>query len=384
MQLPNRLMGRSNAISPCEDFCALKDINLSIQQGDKIALLGRNGAGKSTFLKLLSRITEPTTGRMKIRGRVSSLLEVGTGFHPDLTGRENILLNGAIMGMSYQEMKRKFDEIVDFADIEKFLDTPIKRYSSGMFMRLGFAIAAHLDSDLLIVDEVLAVGDAQFQEKCLKKMNEIGSQGSTVLFVSHNINSVLSLCNKGIFLEKGELKAFEPIEQCVSRYVRSCPVAGLTWEGNAGDEHIRIFQTALSAPVSDTGVFYQGEQTCLQIDFEVTKPQPDMILGFTVLNSRNHSIARSRLSDHHEHHQVVLNPGVHRMTFPLDLNLFHPGEYQIRMECSLLNKKKILQDDILLKFAVCSENKHIKNELGVEKDGISLGNRWKLGLAEEN
>ncbi|MBA2368630.1 MAG: ATP-binding cassette domain-containing protein [Candidatus Protochlamydia sp.] len=379
-QVPNRLLrrGHSNSDSPCEEFWALKDINLSIQQGDKIALLGRNGAGKSTFLKLLSRITEPTTGRMKIRGRVSSLLEVGTGFHPDLTGRENILLNGAIMGMSYREMKRKFDEIVDFADIEKFLDTPIKRYSSGMFMRLGFAIAAHLDSDLLIVDEVLAVGDAQFQEKCLKKMNEIGSQGSTVLFVSHNINSVLSLCNKGIFLEKGELKAFEPIEQCVSRYVRSCPVAGLAWEGNAGDEHIRIFQTLLTSPSSDTGFFYQGEQTCLQINFEVTKPHPDLILGFTILNSRNHSIARSRLCDHHEHHQIVLKPGTHRMAFPLDLSLFHPGEYQIKMECSLLNKKKILQDDILLKFAVCSENKHIKYELGTEKDGISLGNRWSL------
>jgi lipopolysaccharide transport system ATP-binding protein len=187
----NRLLRRSSkaasaAFFHSEEFWALRNLDLEIQQGDRVALLGRNGAGKSTFLKLLSRITEPTSGEILIKGRVSSLLEVGTGFHPDLTGRENILLNGAIMGMSYREMKTKFDEIVAFADIEKFLDTPIKRYSSGMYMRLGFAIAAHLDSELLIVDEVLAVGDMQFQEKCIKKMNEIGAQGSTVLFVSHN------------------------------------------------------------------------------------------------------------------------------------------------------------------------------------------------------
>ncbi|WP_068470757.1 polysaccharide ABC transporter ATP-binding protein [Candidatus Protochlamydia phocaeensis] len=359
-----------------EEFWALKDLTLNIKEGDRIALLGRNGAGKSTLLKLLSRITEPTKGRIKIRGRVSSLLEVGTGFHPDLTGRENILLNGAIMGMSYKEMKKKFDEIVAFADIEKFLDTPIKRYSSGMFMRLGFAIAAHLDSDLLIVDEVLAVGDAQFQEKCLKKMNEMGAQGSTVLFVSHSINSVLSLCNKGIFLEKGELKAFEPIEQCVSRYVRSCPVAGLSWEGSVGDEHIRFYHASLKAPASDTGFFYQGEETSLQVEFEILKPHPDLILGFSVLNSRNHAIARSRLCDHKEHHHLVASAGHHRLSFHLDLNLFHPGEYQIKLECSLLNKKKILHDDIHLKFALYSQNKHLKYELGVEKDGISLGNRW--------
>lgn len=360
----------------CREFWALKDIHLSIQEGDRVALLGRNGAGKSTLLKVLSRITEPTTGTIKMRGRVASLLEVGTGFHPDLSGRENIFLNGAIMGMSYREMKRKFDEIVAFADIETFLDTPIKRYSSGMFMRLGFAVAAHLDADLLIVDEVLAVGDAQFQDKCLKKMNEIGSKGSTVIFVSHSLNAVLSLCNKGIFLEKGTVKAFEPIEQCISRYMRSCPAAGLTWQGEVGDDYIQIYQAALSAPRSNTDFFYQGEETVLCIDFEVVKPHADLVLGFSVLNSRSQVIARSRLSDHEEYRALLTKAGSHRIAFQLDSSLFHPGEYYIQLECSLLNQKKIIQDDVLLKFAIYSMRKALKYEIGCEKEGISLGDRW--------
>lgn len=378
----NRLTGRASCqvddTPTQEEFWALRNINLNIREGDKIALLGRNGAGKSTLLKVISRITEPTTGRLKIRGRVSSLLEVGTGFHPDLTGRENIYLNAAVMGMSYREMKRKFDEIVAFGDIEKFLDTPLKRYSSGMFMRLGFAIAAHLDSELLIVDEVLAVGDAQFQEKCINKMNEIGSRGSTVLFVSHNISSVLTLCNKGIFLEKGEVKSFEPIDQCVSRYQKSCPISGLEWKGNEGDENIRIYRAALRAATSESGFYSHSEETYLDIDFEILKPHPDILLGFTVLNSRSHTIARSRLCDHPEHFQMVMNPTRQRVSFRVYANLFHPGEYKIRLDCSLLNKKKILQEDILLKFGVFTDNKLFKHELGAEKDGISLGNRWTV------
>lgn len=364
--------------STCEEFWALENVTLNIQEGDRVAFLGRNGAGKSTLFKILSRITEPTNGRIKIRGRIASLLEVGTGFHPDLTGRENILLNGSLMGMSYNEIKKKFDEIVAFADIEKFLDTPVKRYSSGMFMRLGFAVAAHLDSDILIVDEVLAVGDAQFQEKCLKKMNEKSAQGRTILFVSHNIDSVLALCNKGVLLERGKVKAFEPIEQCVSQYVRSCPVAGLSWQGDVGDDHIRIYQTSLRAPSSNIGFFYHGEKTFLDIDFEVLIPHPDLILGFSVLNSRHHPIARSRLCDHVEYYHLVKTFGHHRLSFQFDLDFFHPGEYQIRLECSLLNKKKIVHDDIMLKFSVFSQNKQLKYELGIEKDGISLGNRWIL------
>ena len=177
-----------------EEFWALKDVSFEIKEGDRIGIIGRNGAGKSTLLKMISRITEPTTGRIHIKGRVASLLEVGTGFHPELSGRENIFLNGAILGMGKLEISRKFDEIVNFAEVEKFLDTPVKRYSSGMYVRLAFSVAASLDPEILIVDEVLAVGDTQFQKKCLGKMNEVGKQGGTVLFVSHNMATISSIC----------------------------------------------------------------------------------------------------------------------------------------------------------------------------------------------
>lgn len=202
-----------------EDFWALKDISFEIKQGDRVGLIGRNGAGKSTLLKILSRITEPTKGSINIKGRIASLLEVGTGFHPELTGRENIYLNGAILGMSKLEIERKFDEIVAFAEIEKFLDTPVKRYSSGMYVRLAFAVAAHLEPEILIVDEVLAVGDLKFQNKCLGKMEEVGKEGRTVLFVSHNMSTVSHLCTRGILLESGTVYSDTNAEKAISMYL---------------------------------------------------------------------------------------------------------------------------------------------------------------------
>ncbi|MCQ8103068.1 ABC transporter ATP-binding protein [Methylomonas sp. SURF-2] len=201
-----------------EEFWALKDINFEIMQGDKVGIIGRNGAGKSTLLKILSRITDPTSGKIHINGRIASLLEVGTGFHPELTGRENIYLNGAILGMGRKEIKAKFDEIVDFAEVEKFLDTPVKRYSSGMYVRLAFAVAAHLDPEILIVDEVLAVGDMQFQKKCLGKMEEVSNQGRTVLFVSHNMAMISNLCKKGVMLNAGQLEFQGQISEAILHY----------------------------------------------------------------------------------------------------------------------------------------------------------------------
>ena len=202
-----------------QDFWALKDVSFNVQEGEAVGIIGRNGAGKSTLLKILSQITPPTTGKITCRGRIASLLEVGTGFHPELTGRENIYLNGTILGMSRNEVARKFDEIVAFSEVEKFLDTPVKRYSSGMYVRLAFAVAAHLEPEILIVDEVLAVGDAQFQKKCLGKMGEVAKGGRTVLFVSHNMAAVKVLCGKGIVLQEGKMVFSGEIEKCVDKYL---------------------------------------------------------------------------------------------------------------------------------------------------------------------
>ncbi|WP_026995877.1 ABC transporter ATP-binding protein [Flectobacillus major] len=202
-----------------EDFWALKDVSFNINQGDRVGVIGSNGAGKSTLLKVLSRITEPTHGKIAIKGRVASLLEVGTGFHPELSGRENIFLNGAILGMKRDEIKKHFDAIVDFAGVEKFLDTPVKRYSSGMYVRLGFAISAHLEPEILIVDEVLAVGDADFQRKCLGKMKDASNSGRTILFVSHNLTAVQGLCNKAMFMQKGQLVEMGETNQVMATYL---------------------------------------------------------------------------------------------------------------------------------------------------------------------
>ncbi len=204
-----------------EEFWALRDVSFEVKQGEVLGIIGRNGAGKSTLLKVLSRITEPTAGRVTLRGRVASLLEVGTGFHPELTGRENIFLNGAILGMTRAEIKRKFDEIVAFAEVEKFLDTPVKRYSSGMYVRLAFAVAAHLEPEILVVDEVLAVGDAEFQKKCLGKMQDVSRGGRTVLFVSHNMAAIQSLCPRALCLEKGAIWTDTRAADSIRQYLRN-------------------------------------------------------------------------------------------------------------------------------------------------------------------
>lgn len=233
-----------------EEFWALRDINLEIKQGDRLGLIGANGAGKSTLLKVLSQITEPTTGRVKVKGRMASLLEVGTGFHPELTGRENIFLNGAILGMQKAEINRHFDAIVEFAGISKFLDTPVKRYSSGMYVRLGFAIAAHLEPEILVVDEVLAVGDADFQKKSIGKMRDVSKSGRTLIFVSHNLTAVQGLCNKGAYLKGGELIKTGHIDEVVNEYVKNVSKFNLLqkWdkpELGPGNDFVRIKSISL-------------------------------------------------------------------------------------------------------------------------------------------
>ncbi len=246
------LIGRpATKIASREEFWALRDVSFKIEQGERVGIIGGNGAGKSTLLKILSRITDPTTGRVTLRGRMASLLEVGTGFHPELTGRENIYLNGAILGMAKTEISRKFDEIVAFAEVERFLDTPVKRYSSGMQVRLAFSVAAFLEAEILIIDEVLAVGDIQFQKKCLGRMEEVAESGRTILFVSHNMAAVTSLCSRCILLERGRLVADDAPSDVVLRYYNgsgSSSPASFDLSGSPklpGDEHARLIAAAV-------------------------------------------------------------------------------------------------------------------------------------------
>jgi len=280
---------RKQQVDPTmEEFWALKDVSFEIKQGDRVGIIGRNGAGKSTLLKILSRITEPTNGRISIKGRVASLLEVGTGFHPELTGRENIYLNGAILGMSKVEIKKKFDEIVAFAEVEKFLDTAVKHYSSGMYVRLAFAVAAHLEPEILIVDEVLAVGDIQFQKKCLGKMKEVGQKGRTVLFVSHSMAAIENLCKSGILLDQGNLQFMGRQAEVITKYLtrfsaNMIPLKERT--DRQGSSEIKIIAIEIRDERNNVlDVVASGQTVDIYFYFEI---QPGMtlkraLIGFTV------------------------------------------------------------------------------------------------------
>lgn len=364
-----------------EEFWALREIDLQIHEGDRVAIVGRNGSGKSTLLKILSRITYPTLGTMKTVGRISSLLEVGTGFHPELSGRENIFLNGAILGMKKQEIKRKFDEIVHFAEIEKFLDTPVKRYSSGMYTRLGFAIAAHLDPDILIVDEVLSVGDAPFQQKCLRKLSDLGANGRTVLFVSHDIAAVSALCNKGVYLDKGRVRVNGSIEECVQEYMPNCQVTGFSWTGNEGDEHIRFLGASLTSLYPQgpgKNHFLQNEPVNVEVEYEILKTHSDLLIGIGVYNQRNQVIGRAYINDDHKVKERCFREGRHKVSFPINNQLFHEGEYVIKIDSVILNKKRIVGEEISLKYPVFTSQENVQSGTKTFREGVFLGQKWEI------
>jgi len=280
--------GRGNG---SQKFWALKDINFEVMPGEVVGIIGRNGAGKSTLLKILSRITEPTTGKVDLYGRVGSLLEVGTGFHPELTGRENIYLNGAILGMKHDEISKKFDEIVDFAEIEEFLDTPVKRYSSGMYMRLAFGVAAHLEPEVLMVDEVLAVGDAQFQKKCLKKMKDVGEHGRTVLFVSHDMQAMSRLCGRVIWLSSGNVMEDGATETVIGSYLLEQATRGAerTWDADSapGNETARLRSVRVRNRSGETvSTVNITDPVAIEMTYDVLKPGIVMAPNIHLFNDR--------------------------------------------------------------------------------------------------
>ncbi len=333
---------RSKLESPSrEEFWALKDVSFEIKQGDRVGIIGRNGAGKSTLLKILSRIVEPTEGRISIKGRVASLLEVGTGFHPELTGRENIYLNGAILGMGKAEIKRKFDEIVAFAEVEKFLDTPVKRYSSGMYVRLAFAVAAHLEPEILIVDEVLAVGDAQFQKKCLGKMEDVGKEGRTVIFVSHNMGTISSLCNKGILLSKGICVGNDRIEKIISQYSSSSSqmTGEVTDLGPLKDNQklkIRRVRITDEAGLTQTEIISRS-RAYLEITFQVLSPGRGYGIAFEIQSLQHGIIFSSTNWDQKpiESRDKRMEAGEYIARVEIPIYLMRGGEYAIKVSSTI-------------------------------------------------
>jgi lipopolysaccharide transport system ATP-binding protein len=339
---------------------ALREISFDVKQGQVLGVIGRNGAGKSTLLKILSRVTDPSEGEVEIRGRVGSLLEVGTGFHPELTGRENIYLNGAILGMRRTEIERKFDEIVDFSGVEKFIDTPVKRYSSGMYLRLAFAVAAYLEPEILVVDEVLAVGDAEFQRKCLGKMDDVAQQGRTVLFVSHNMSAILRLTHESIVLDSGRLIKRAPTQEAVDFYMDS----GFTQAGEriwtAGEvppqaapfRPLALRVRNAANRVVDT--VRSTEPITLEVEYELQQPIQGLRVGLYLMSMRGEHIFTSFDTDDPELFDrfSIRAAGRYasRCTIPADT--FNEGRYALGINASVFKVKRHFQDEMALTFNV--------------------------------
>lgn len=335
---------------------SLKDIEFKVEQGDSVGIIGRNGAGKSTLLKLLSQVTSPTFGNIKINGRVASLLEVGTGFHPELSGRENIFLNGAILGMRKREIQRFFDEIVDFSGVERYIDTPVKRYSSGMYVRLAFAVAAHLESEILIVDEVLAVGDAEFQKKCLGKMNDMSSsQGRTLLFVSHNMTSINSLCKSGIYLKNGLLEKTGSISEVINHYLSSSTEISTkkTWDLDLapGDNAVKLLKARLTdLSGNDIGSVDFNEGALIECEYCILqkgfKPVPNLHL----FNQKGDYLLITTAPQY----QICYDIGIYKSCVELPATLLNDGRYVLGIAISTfvpqvvhINEMEVLVFDVI-------------------------------------
>ena len=338
-----------------EEFWALKDIDFEIQPGEAVGIIGANGAGKSTLLKILTGITPPTTGEIKMRGKVASLLEVGTGFHPEMTGRENVFLNGAILGMSKEEIAKKFDAIVDFSGVRKFIDTPVKRYSSGMVVRLGFSVAAHMEPDILLVDEVLAVGDAQFQKKCLGKMNEVTSQaGRTILFVSHNLDAIQKLCKRCILIEEGKIKMIGETKEVIGKYLNEQTKDELqktSWSGEKGDEHMKLKKTWIKN-IDKNQRFQTSTNLEIGIKAEILIPINNLILGFTLFSEFGYELAYVLYDDNSQTPPSTIYPGKLIKKFIIPANTLAKGIYKIEFDIGIHGKKRIIKNEGQLFFTL--------------------------------
>ena len=346
---------------------ALKDIDFKVEQGDVVGIIGKNGAGKSTLLKLLSRVTGPTTGTIKAKGRIGSLLEVGTGFHPELTGRENIFMNGAILGMNKQEISKKLDEIVSFSGCERYIDTPVKRYSSGMKVRLGFAVAAHLDPEILVVDEVLAVGDAEFQKKAIGKMQDVSrGEGRTVLFVSHNMASVQRLCHRGVLLANGQVAFMGTISETIQKYLSNQVVQSEYTNYSFKDSDK---MSLLWAKVSSSEGTVITPNTPIDIRFKVrvNRDIPSSVVGFNIFSSYQHPLARADFNDLDG--RVSLEKGEYDFHFRIPANTLSDGDYTVVFDIAERNVKNFAGEDTILSFKV---NIDEKSKINIYSENMSI------------
>ena len=364
-----RPFGASNAsFQSVEDFWALKDVSFDVKQGERVGIIGRNGAGKSTLLKILSRITEPSAGRVSIKGRVASLLEIGTGFHPELTGRENIFLNGAILGMSKAEIKKNFDAIVDFAGVEQFLDTPVKHYSSGMYVRLAFAVAAHLDTEILLVDEVLAVGDAEFQKKCMGKMDEVShKEGRTILFVSHNMGAIRRLCGRALLLKQGRLFLDDGVDTVISNYLETSHKKENTIQiPEDPTKSINILGIKISnANNSYAEIFDIFDEIRISITFKVLTPVRGTII-YLWLKKFETNVFLATDTDDFPADFSMRSPGVFETTAIIPPGKLSVGEYYVDIGSAFHYREYIQQFQDCLSFKIYSSEDRMTQSRATE------------------
>jgi|CXWL01.1.fsa_nt_gi lipopolysaccharide transport system ATP-binding protein len=381
LRLGRRLTGRAapKTTGP-EEFWALRDINLEISEGEAVGIIGGNGAGKSTLLKILSRITQPTTGRALVRGRLSSLLEVGTGFHPELTGRENVFLNGTILGMRKTEVARKFDEIVAFSGVEQFIDTPVKRYSSGMYVRLAFAVAAHLEPDVLIIDEVLAVGDAEFQKRCLGKMGEVAREGRTVLFVSHNMAAIQKLCARAILLRNGKVALVGPVHECIAGHLGGVCTDAAISDLARTDPRFWLKRIALKdVQGTRTANFSYDQKVVVEIEFEQSEAVSNLELTLRIATAIGTSVFSS------ERPVDKLGPlavGHGKATVTIPAALLVPGTFLVTVGVHVPGMEVLALAEHAISFLIHETGSSLARYANLDIGCVVVDCSWRDGVAD--